>query len=194
MRGCSRLLVILHTQDIHLNWIKTKHKWLRFRRRFYLNLQHDSAGHMELFNDNLIIITDLPACQISTQLSWLEVLRSLCVHLCSALSFDHNSPRERLQSPNKAEEWFHGFMLSAEKLHRRHPPGIVIVIVTPPNSSFRDPRQHAERGVAEHIESSCKCYATWEQNCASLTWMAAFTTIQVGQDKKTQVNFTKWST
>lgn len=57
---------------------------------------------MELSSDNLLIITDLPACQISTQLSWLEVLRLLCVHLCSALSFDHNSPREWLQSPKQS--------------------------------------------------------------------------------------------
>lgn len=134
---------------------------------------------MELSNDNLLIITDLPACQISTQLSWLEVLCLLCVHLCPALSFDHNSPRERLQSPKQSGGrvlWIHVVAQQS-----------TFIVATPLGSSsssshlrtprFRDPGQ-----VAEHIESSCKCYTTWEENCAGLKEMAAFTTIQVGQD------------
>lgn len=133
---------------------------------------------MELSNDNLIIITDLPACQMHPAQLTGSVVLALCAPVFCFVVRPQQSERTTAVAKTK---WVNCFMdsccHSAEHLHRRHPPGIVIVIVTPPNSSFRDPGQ-----VAEHIESSCKCYTTWEENGAGLKQMAAFTTIQVGQD------------
>lgn len=141
---------------------------------------------MELSNDNLLIITDLPACQISTQMIGSVVL-ALCAPVFCFVVRPQQSERTTAVAKQSGGRvlWIHVVTQQS-----------TFIVATPLGSSsssshlrtprFRDPGQQAERGVAEHIESSCKCYTTWEENCAGLKEMAAFTTIQVGQDKKTE--------
>lgn len=78
---------------------------------------------MELSNDNLLIITDLPACQMHPAQLIGSVVLALCAPVFCFVVRPQQSERTTAVAKTK---WGKGFMdsccHSAERLHRRHPP------------------------------------------------------------------------